>query len=404
MLFTHLIIACILGISGGIITGLVPGVHLNLVSVLLVSVSPFFLTFTSPIVLGAFIIAMAVTHTFLDAIPSIFLGAPDSDMVLGVLPGHRMLLDGMGYEAVKLTVIGSLLGLIACVITIPFLIPFVPPAYNFLKGWIGWILIAVIAYMIIKEATNDKRFWSFVMFMLTGILGLIVLNTPNLNQPLLPMLSGLFGTSMLIVSLSKNTEIPKQRVTEMVNVSKKDTARAITAGTISGNLVSFFPGLGPAQAAILSSQVVGELEVFAFLILVGSINTVNMVFSLTTLYTLNKARNGAIIALMQIIESITMNDLITFIAIALIAGGIATFLTLWITKAFANVINKVNYRILGLAVIIFIFGLVFYFSSWMGLLVLVVATAMGIIPNILEIKRSHSMGCLLLPVILYFII
>ena len=96
-MFFGLIVAVVFGICAGIITGLIPGIHINLISLLLVSISGFFLGFTSPTVLGVFIIAMAVTHTFLDVIPSVFLGAPDADTALIVFPGHILLLEGKGF-------------------------------------------------------------------------------------------------------------------------------------------------------------------------------------------------------------------------------------------------------------------------------------------------------------------
>jgi putative membrane protein len=303
-----------------------------------------------------------------------------------------------------LTVIGSLLGLIFCTLAIPLFIPFVPAAYEFLKNWIGWILVVVVIFMILNESDLNKKFWGFVQFMMTGILGLIVLNYQNLEQPLFPMLSGLFGISMLIVSLSEKSVIPKQRITEIIKIPNATTARAVGAGTISGAVAGFFPGLGPAQVAMLGSQIAGNVGIYGFLILVGCINTVNMVFSLTTLYALNKARNGAVLAVIEIMKSITLNDLVVFISVALIAGGIAAMLALGVTRIFANLINKVNYQMLCILVIFLVTALVIYFSSWLGLLVLIVSTAMGIVPNILKIKRSHSMGCLLLPVILYFLL
>jgi len=39
----------------------------------------------------------------------------------------------------------------------------------------------------LKESGLNKKFWGFSIFMLSGILGLIVLNTVNLNQPLFGM-------------------------------------------------------------------------------------------------------------------------------------------------------------------------------------------------------------------------
>ena len=50
---------------------------------------------------------MAITHTFIDFIPSIFLGAPDEDSVLSILPGHKLLLKGYAYTGIILTLYGS---------------------------------------------------------------------------------------------------------------------------------------------------------------------------------------------------------------------------------------------------------------------------------------------------------
>ena len=82
------ILAFFIGILAGIFTGLFPGIHVNLVSVFLISISPSLLKYTSPISLAIFIVSMSITHSFLDFIPSIFLGAPDEDSFLSILPGH----------------------------------------------------------------------------------------------------------------------------------------------------------------------------------------------------------------------------------------------------------------------------------------------------------------------------
>ena len=259
-------------------------------------------------------------------------------------------------------------------------------------------------YMILKKSSWDKRFWGFIVFVLSGILGSIVFSIPNLNQPLFPMLSGLFGVSVLLVSLSNNVEVPTQRITEMIELPKRNVAKAVGAATFSGSLTGLLPGLGSAQAAIIAMQIVGDIGMYAFMVLIGGINTVNFVFSLATFYTLHKARNGAIVAVMEILESISLNELIMFLGVALLAGGLATFLALKITRVFSAFICKVDYKKVCISVIVFISLLVLYFSSFTGFLVLIVSTAIGIIPNLLGVKRSLAMGCLLLPVIFYFLI
>jgi len=400
-MFLQLLLATFIGISFGIITGLIPGIHINLVSLTLLTLSPLLLTYTNVLVLSVFIIAMSITHTFLDFIPSVFLGAPESDTALSILPGHKMLLQGKAYEAVKLTVIGSLFALIFSIVLIPLLIPTVSFIYPFIKSYIGFILIGVVSFMILKDKT---KLGNLLVFMLSGTLGLIVLTTPNIKNSLFPLLSGLFGVSMLSLSLLDKVKIPEQKITHTVKLPAKEYTQSITAGTFAGVLTSFFPGLGAAQGAVLAQQFTKNLSEHGFMVLVGGINTVNFVLSLVTLLTLNKARNGAVIVVSKLLDNYNIKVLAVFIAVALIVAGIATFLALNITKIFSRIIVKVNYTLLVIIIIALITLLTFYFSGFIGLLILFTATMIGIIPSQLNVSRNHAMGCLLLPVILYFIL
>lgn len=401
MMFLEILIAIILGCLAGVVTGLTPGLHINLVALILFSVSPFLLGYTNVIAVASFIIAMSITHTFTDFISATYLGAPADDTALAVLPAHRLLLEGMGHEAVKLTVIGSLLCLIIVILLSPLLIVIVPNVFSYLKNYIGWILLAVIIFMILREENINKKFWAFVVVALSGILGLVVFNIPNLKDPLLPMLSGLFGVSVLLLSLTQKVTLPIQRTTEMIKLKTKNTAKAILSGLFSGSIVSIFPGLGPAQAAVVAEQFVGKIDVFSYLILVGGINTVSMVLSLITLFTISKARNGSIIVVQQLLRNIDISTLILFLAVALIAGGVSTFLTLYTSKIFTTIINRLNYSILSIFIIAFIAGVVLYFSGLIGFLILVIAIFIGLVPNIVEVSRSNSMACLLIPIILF---
>ena len=399
-MFLEIIIAILLGCLAGVVTGLTPGLHINLVALILFSISPLLLGYTNVIAVASFIIAMSVTHTFTDFISATYLGAPADDTALAVLPAHRLLLDGKGHEAIRLTTIGSLLCLIITIILSPLLIIIVPIIFSYLKNYIGWILLAVIVFMILREESINKKFWAFVVVALSGILGLVVFNMPNLKDPLLPMLSGLFGVSILFLSLTQKVALPIQRTTEMIKVKTINIVKALGSGVFSGSLVSIFPGLGPAQAAVLAGQIVGKIDVFSYLILVGGINTVSMILSLITLFTIEKARNGSIIVVQQLLQNINIDILILFLGVALIAGGIATFLTLYISKVFSSIMNKVNYSVLSILIIAFIAVMVIYFSGFVGLLILFIATSIGLIPNIVEVSRSNSMACLLIPIIL----
>ena len=128
-MYLQILLAIALGTITGTITGLIPGIHVNLIAVLIISLTlPL-----QPIVLAIFILSVAITHSFLDSIPSIYLGAPDEAQALNVLPGHRLLHQGLGHQAITYTLLGSFGSLIICVIFFPLFIKIIKFIYPYLK-------------------------------------------------------------------------------------------------------------------------------------------------------------------------------------------------------------------------------------------------------------------------------
>ncbi|MBD3313010.1 hypothetical protein GF345_01050 [Candidatus Woesearchaeota archaeon] len=401
-MFFQIMTALCIGILLGIFTGLTPGIHTNLLAVMLVSASPLLLQYTSVMALAVFIIAVSVTNTFVDSIPSIFLGAPDSDMALGVLPGHRYLLKGWGYQAVKLTLIGSFGAVILSILMFPFSIPIVKLVYPIVKDYIGWMLIIVVVFMILRD---NKKLWALFVFLIAGSLGLVVLNMPTLEQPLFPMLSGLFGISTLLISLRDTNSIPEQKTEDRIKLKKGHMVKALLSGQFSGFITAILPGLGAAQAAIISMQITRKLGDHGFLILIGSINTVNFILSISALYAIDKARNGSIVAISELMpEGITLSIAVLFLAATIVSGAASVYFTLKIARVFSRLMNMIDYRKLVIGIIIFIIILAVIMTGPLGLLVLIVSTAVGVIPAEVKVTRTHGMACLILPVILYFVL
>ena len=400
MVFFEFLVALLLGVFAGIFTGLTPGIHINLVAVLTLTSSPVLLKYTTPLILVVFIISMAVTHTFLDFIPSVFLGAPDPETALSVLPAHRLLLEGKGYEAIQLTTIGSLFGIIITVALAPIIMPSVKIAYPLIQKFIPYILITASLFLILKD--SHSKIWSLISFLMAGVLGIIVLSMPNLEQPLLPLLSGLFGISILLISLKDKVILPQQKITQ-TDISKKEMTKALSSSFISSSLSGFLPGLGAAQAAIIGSSMT-KLSTKGFILLVGAIGTIVMSLSFIAIYIISRARNGAVVVISKILENINLNHLILFLAVTLIVAGIATFLSLNIAKIFSKLITKINYKLTCIIIIIFITILTIILSGFLGFLILIVSTSVGLIPSLKGIGKNHLMGCLILPVILFFLL
>ncbi len=398
----ELILALFLGCGAGVITGLIPGIHTNTVAILIIGSLPILTKYFSFLNLGVFLISMVIMHSFVDFIPSIFLGAPEAETALGVLPGHKMLLAGEGYKALKLTTIGGLSAFLVGIALLPLFFLFLKKGYILMSAVIAPIILIASAYFIIIEKTFKKKVWALLVFLLSGMLGLLVLNNLAVREPLFPLLSGLFGTSTLIISMLGTSKITKQNLDTKINFSKFRILLNSIKAAFSSAIMSVLPALGAAQATVLAQSLTKGKTGEDFLMIVGGINTVSSMFVLTTLYLISRARTGVIAAMQQFLTLDFYSYLVLFAA-CIAAVGISVFLTLNLGKFLANKISKVNYRKLSIVIIVFISVLVAIFSGLFGLLVLSIATTIGLLAPKAGIKRIHAMGVLVLPVVFYFI-
>ncbi len=394
----QIILAIAVGIIAGTITGLIPGIHINLIGSFLIAFSGILFYTISPIYLVVFIAAMAITHTFLDFIPSILLGCPDTDTELSTLPGHELLKQGEGYQAILLTLYGSL-GAIILLIIIAFPFGFlITKLYEPVRVILPYLLILVSILLL----TLEKRKWlkALLAFLLTGALGYLVLNSEVLREPLLPMLTGLFGSSMLILSIKNKTEVPEQKVSP----PKVKLFRPLLGSVISAPLCSFLPGLGSGQAAIIGNTITNKRgDKKDFLILLGATNTLVMGFSFITLYLFAKTRTGAAAAIKELISFNSINLLILILVVVLISGIASFFLAKNLSKFFVKRIQKINYTKISIGTLIFLCIIILLVSGFLGFIVFIISTLIGLFCISLKVRRTNMMGCLLIPVIIFYL-
>ncbi len=388
------------GIAVGSITGLVPGLHANLIATSTLFLAPFF-PFRDT-ALALFIFAVALTHCFVSIIPSVFLGCPDADTVMSILPGHRMLMQGKGIEAVRLSIIGALLGIFAAILLSPVFYFAIPWLYLSVKSYLGYVLIAISVILILNEEKPRQIAWALFVFLLAGVFGVFVLGA-NMKQPLLPMLSGLFGVSNLVFSIYRGKKaVPLQKEKKIV-LKKKEIAKAVATGTVAGGLISLFPALGPSQAASLLSLLFGRGISSSYLTLIGGTNSANLIISMIAAMTINKARNGSTAVIFQLLPSMSVGQFLIFLAAAIIIGLTAVMLTLAIAKKFSKFVSKMNYSAVSAVVVAFVSALVFALSGFWGIVVLAAGAGIGIVANKTGVSRGHLMGCLLVPVIIWLL-
>jgi putative membrane protein len=415
-----LLLCIAVGFLLGVCSGLIPGLHVNNFAALLLAISAEMISrgFTAFHV-SAIILAASISQTFFDAIPAIFLGAPEADTALAVLPGHRLMMEGRGVEAVRLSALGSAGSVIVSLSLVIPLSWLFSSYYDILMKYVGFILLA-IALMMIKREMGEQiegqgslvhlkyKAIAAVIFLCSGLLGIFsfaredLLSSPLGFEPevLLPLLSGLFGASSLILSLVSGTEIPEQEETQ-IRLPAGAMAKSLFLGSLGGSVVAWIPGLSPSVAAAASR--LGEATMpEEFLISISGVNTANALFSLVALYAIGRPRSGAAAAIAQLM-TLDQRSLGSMILIVIAVTLVSYSAVVASAPCAAFLLSKVNYRLLCMGVLVGLSTMTLVFTGPFGMLIFFLSAVLGLIAPLAGVHRTHAMGVLMVPLIVHYL-
>ena len=402
-----MLLGAVFGTLLGIIAGLIPGLHSNTFAAIIVANFALISSFLSPSDACAMIITSAISYTIANIIPTIFIGVPSEDTAIAVFPTHEMVLEGRGFSALTISCISSLLTIF---ISLPLFATavFVGHHYFFFRQITPTVLLAIALLLIISERGEEfegslskwrKRFYAFLVFIVSGFLGHFSLSNSELAEisiagsVFLPLLTGLFGAPVLIQSMFGRSKIPEQRIKfDFPDIT------AIFRGSLAGFFVSIFPGISSGVATVLAS--LGERKKENYISALSSANTANSIVCFFMLIAAGKTRSGAASALKSMKMIPNFFDL-AFLAI--FSGFIAFFASIILGYAFSKRISAVDSRKMSLAVLSFLFAIVLIFTGFFGLMVFLSAVPIGLSAAFLGVKRVNCMGCLILPLLIYYL-
>ena len=405
----------LLGAAIGTFTGLVPGIHVNTLAAMMLAGYPFLSDVLSafipselmPICISSCIMSASIVHSFVDYVPSVFIGAPDPDDVISALPGHRLLLEGRGMAAVRSAAIGSCVGACASIIlAIPLQLILMSGVSDYLDSITAIVLIAVIATMIMHEKDRKNALWCFLTILVSGLLGLICMDLEMPSEGMIigstmlfPMLTGLFGMPTMLQAL-RNPVIEKQEDDCEYPVGPIPGIK----GVITGVLTGWFPGITSTTGAILSDSITPEKKPEGFIAMTASVGTSAAIIMLVTMSITGHGRSGTMIIIGDILGDSIIGAMNTFFLLLLLTAAFAAFLgycsTILCGKMMSKVINHIDTLILNRFCIILIVSLVLLMTGPFGLLILAVSTALGFLPIRLGVSRVYLTGCLLIPALL----
>lgn len=395
----EILVGALLGVILGTISGLIPGIHANTLAGVLLSLQSFLLSVLGPVALAGTLFAALITHTFVDAVPSTFLGIPEADTSLSVLPAHALCLEGNGEEAVRIAALGSACAIVIAVPISMLCFLHLPALQPYFDWWIGILLVASIGYMIV---TSEAPGWALTIFALSGALGAFALHYAFLSWHtlagesaiLMPLLTGLFGISVLLIA-SQGT-LPVQHFSGL-RIEDRAVIRYSLLGTCAGVAVGWLPGLSTASANGVLASVIGyEKDRRSYILATSAANTANAFIGLAALFALSRMRNGVMAAL----AGLPLPSMGELMITGILAACAAYVLTVRLSAS-AHLLNGFDSKSLNRIVIVFVVLTSLVLTGPFGIFILLLATAAGLIPHLVNVPRMYCMGAIMVPVMLY---
>ena len=410
----ELVIACFIGIAIGTTTGMIPGIHVNTAGAILFASSTFLLTIVSPEFLCVLMVSMSIAHALIEFVPSMLLGVPQEGTATSILPGHRMVLQGRSKEVIRVVSVGGFGAIIVTILMLPIFAIALPVLHDVSKPYTWMILLVASVYLTHRLSRNFRDFlWASLLFVLSGILGWIIFQTPiSSGITLMCTFSGLFGISTILFSLNDSSTIPHQNPFYELNIDY-NKFKSIFAGGITGAILGFLPGFGPAQGTVIAQAVSGtndnnDDDTVNFLLATSGLNISDCLFSLIAIYIIGNPRSGIAVYMSYLIFEMGLNHLAIFIFASLIAVSVSLVLSLKLGDSFSRLMGGVDYKklsigVIVLQVVILYLFVIYYKAPFLYMtLALITSTAMGMLPHYIGIGKSHLMGVLIIPAIVIY--
>lgn len=421
--FLDLLLWALIGAVAAAALALVPALHIYNVAGFLLLFGKVLEPTLTPERMAFLFLGLITGYSMLNTIPSIFLSVPDDSTVFIVLPGQKYLLQQRGYEAVALSGLGGLGGLLFLALLTPVASRTLPVVREVLRPHMGWILWTIIAYMLLSEWPKGtdrapaglRRWWDgwrsltagLATFLLSALLGFILMYRSLVPvevayQNLLPAFVGLFAVPWVLQNLLAHTKLPPQHIARTLDVAPLPLFHGVAAGVLGGLFAAFFPVVTGGIGGFLAGHATAQRDERAFIISQGTSKIVYYVggFLLFFVPGLHLTRGGMAWMISTRYSTYTPDRYYWATAAVLLAGVVAFFLSLGLTRVVIGLTARVSYQTLSWATLAILLLVVFGMTGPGGLAICAVATGIGLIPVLWGSRRMNCMGVLLLPIAL----
>ena len=416
-----LAMTCVGAVLGSVLS-CIPSLHIYNVlgGMMLVALSRGW--YFDPVWVLPFCTSMVVGFAIMNTLPSVLLGASDESAVLTVLPGQTALLEGRGVEACGMTVLGGLGGLLFVVAVMGPLLPFVlPEIHDVLKRHFHWMIWVAVCFMLMSEwpktGNNGRGGWrrlavgwqtptaGLVTFGLSGALGIVLFRHPPLSadvafQNLMPAFVGLFSVPWLLMNIWSRVDIPPQRSEgTALEVGWSKLGAGIVSGCCGGLVSCYVPAITGGVGGMLAGHATVVRDSRVFMIAQGASKVVYYLGGWLIFFVpyVRLTRGGGWL-LKGVYAPGSWHDYLMILGSLLVSGAVVALLTLPLCRVLVRLTTRIEYQRLSLWALFLMIGLVGVLTGWRGLLVMLVASPIGLVPVLFQSRRLNCLAVILVPI------
>ncbi|MEI6969939.1 MAG: tripartite tricarboxylate transporter permease [bacterium] len=417
-------VAVCAGCLAGCLVACVPSLHIynviGLATIGQLSVGGASIGVPAPL-LVPLMVGLLVGWSMGNTIPSVLIAAPDESALLTVMPGQKYALMGRGFEAVMLTAFGGLAGAFILVAIVGPLAPVLMPTLHAVFGrHTHWVLWAVIVFMLMSEwpkrGNRGQGGWrkflqawtplsaGILTFCLSGLLGFILhyrspIRAESAFLGMMPVFVGLFAMPWLILNIVSRVELPSQAVCSFGGVPGWPGLGGVCAGFLGGVFASYFPGISGGIGGMLAGHAASQRDSRMFLVSQGTSKVVYYVGAFLFFFIPGEshARGTATWMLRGCHVPLDRNEYCVVLASIAIAAAVAFALMQPLARLVLRAVELFGCRRISMLSAVLMVAIVSVGTGWRGLLILPVATGIGLVPVLFHSRRLNCLGVILLP-------
>jgi putative membrane protein len=364
---------------------LIPGIHINTIAELLLSLglSGFFGVLFLYFFYSIFVV--------FEGIYSIILNIPDSHSAILPTASQKLVVKGKATEAIYSYFKGGLMGALYSIILFPFAFFLIPLILPIITEYLLLVLIFSVSYILLN-AENKKGIF---IFLLAGIFGYFVLNIQTDLNLIFPMFVGFFTIPALMIKAQK-VSIQNMNINE-IKVNKKTTFIAVLASII----VFLIPGVATPTQIIILAGIFSQFKEEDYISAIGAINSAAIFYSLMMLNLIGRARTGVAIIAREMMETDLFSHILIGIS-SLILFTLFVYLVSRNLKRIVDFVSTFNHSYMKYLLLLYLIFMSYLITGAIGILVLGFASLIGTLTLKLKADRTNLMGSIILNSILYY--